>query len=283
MDQPPPLPPKKYDPHSSQAEKSPAAKRSGESSSFAAKTPANRPAAGTSPFAAKTAARRTDDASGYATKAPPAKQESPTGFAAKTAATRPHDASSVSAKAPPAKHADDDHAHRPADAHQETSPPLPNRKVEVRDQDEKLRHRAHFEDGELHGRVESFDALGRKEQQAQYEHGLRHGDAEYRFRDYGRGVYFAERATYSDAYSHRLSDGTRCMFLAQVLCGAVKAYGTTRASGLTRPPEMPDEPNRRYHSISGGPWEQGSPTASTMFVIYNLAQAYPQFLITYKP
>lgn len=93
---------------------------------------------------------------------------------------------------------------------------------------------------------------------------------------YGRGIYFAESASYvegtasplrivlerwlpcvcvspSGRYAHQ-QDGTSSaqyqVLLARVLCGFVKDYGLVKDTKLTRPPER--IPNRLYDSIQVG-------------------------------
>ena len=104
---------------------------------------------------------------------------------------------------------------------------------------------------------------------------------------YGRGAYFAERAAYSDEnFAHNTADmasgtGTRAvpvsqLLLCRVLCGNHKEYGKGIARGLVKPPAG-------YKSVRGGPhrFNSAAREASVMWVVYDLAQVYPQLLVTY--
>lgn len=91
---------------------------------------------------------------------------------------------------------------------------------------------------------------------------------------YGQGAYFAEELKYSyDGYSHH-SRGNRQLFLAAVLTGKSKAYGSTQDQQLRRAPELP---NRRglYDSVNG------QHDGTKMHVVYEKTQSYPLYLITF--
>lgn len=92
---------------------------------------------------------------------------------------------------------------------------------------------------------------------------------------YGTGAYFAEKASYSNNYAYR-SGSYRHMFLASVLTGKAKVYGSTLARTLKRPPLLPDG-SGLYDSVQGGPH-----SGSIMYVIYDSDQALPLYFITYK-
>ena len=96
---------------------------------------------------------------------------------------------------------------------------------------------------------------------------------------YGRGAYFAERALYSHtSYAHRVGGGGYQLILAHVLCGRGKDMGTDIDRSLVKPP-------LGYHSVHSGP--HISPlsgdlaTASEMWVVYDRAQSYPAYILTY--
>ena len=100
---------------------------------------------------------------------------------------------------------------------------------------------------------------------------------------YGRGAYFAENAAYvNGTYAYKVpSDGsgrTRQMLLVHVLCGTTHDCGqvvnqATRA--LTKPPPG-------CHSVSGGPHVAGnSPAETKIWIVYDRAQVYPAYLVTY--
>ncbi len=79
---------------------------------------------------------------------------------------------------------------------------------------------------------------------------------------YGIGVYFSSNAVYSHGYALSNANGERCMFVARVLVGK-----TTKgdSSMKTRPVGF-DSTTDNDH----------------IFVTYHDAQAYAEYLITYK-
>ncbi len=79
---------------------------------------------------------------------------------------------------------------------------------------------------------------------------------------YGCGVYFSTDATYSHGYAHPNSNGEHCMFVCRVLVGK-----TTRgnSSMKTRPLGFDSTTDENH-----------------MTVTYHDAQAYAEYLITYK-
>ena len=98
---------------------------------------------------------------------------------------------------------------------------------------------------------------------------------------YGRGAYFAERALYSHtSYAHHVGGGGNKyqLILAHVLCGRGKDMGTATDPSLVKPPSG-------YHSVHGGPhktrWSDDRATASEMWVVYDQAQSYPAYVLTY--
>ena len=98
---------------------------------------------------------------------------------------------------------------------------------------------------------------------------------------YGRGAYFAERALYSHtSYAHHVGGGGNKyqLILAHVLCGRGKDMGTDTDRSLVKPPSG-------YHSVHGGPHKtqpsDDPATASAMWVVYDRAQSYPAYILTY--
>ncbi|CAF0950887.1 unnamed protein product [Rotaria sp. Silwood1] len=79
---------------------------------------------------------------------------------------------------------------------------------------------------------------------------------------YGFGVYFSSNASYSHGYTHANENGKRCMFIARVLVGK-----TTKgnSSMKTRPLGFDSTTDEKH-----------------IFVTYHDAQAYAEYLITYK-
>ncbi|XP_028992073.1 poly(ADP-ribose) polymerase family member 14-related sequence 1 [Betta splendens] len=91
---------------------------------------------------------------------------------------------------------------------------------------------------------------------------------------YGNGTYFAVNANYSaaDTYSKPKPSGEKYMYLCQVLTGEF----TTGSAGLSAPPEKTPGSFQLYDSVV-----DRLPTPS-MFIIFHDAQAYPEYLITFK-
>lgn len=77
----------------------------------------------------------------------------------------------------------------------------------------------------------------------------------------GAGVYFSSSATYSHGYTRPNATGERCMFIARILVGKTTAGN----------PSMKTPPPGFDSTSSGG-----------AFVTYHDAQAYAEYLITYK-
>ena len=77
----------------------------------------------------------------------------------------------------------------------------------------------------------------------------------------GAGVYFSSSATYSHGYSRPNAAGERCMFIARILVGKTTAGN----------PSMKTPPPGFDSTSNGG-----------AFVTYHDAQAYAEYLITYK-
>ncbi|XP_070551834.1 protein mono-ADP-ribosyltransferase PARP14-like [Ptychodera flava] len=90
---------------------------------------------------------------------------------------------------------------------------------------------------------------------------------------YGRGCYFALNANYSssDTFSPRDANGHKHMYLCKVLTGE---YTRGRSEMLVPPSKNPNNPTDYYDSVVDN-------TANpTIFVIFNDAMAYPEYLIT---
>eukprot|EP01112_Ceratiomyxa_fruticulosa_P020406 TRINITY_DN6931_c0_g1_i1.p1 TRINITY_DN6931_c0_g1~~TRINITY_DN6931_c0_g1_i1.p1 ORF type:complete len:172 (+),score=43.69 TRINITY_DN6931_c0_g1_i1:1-516(+) len=82
---------------------------------------------------------------------------------------------------------------------------------------------------------------------------------------WGRANYFAQNASYSDAYAYNGS-GFKQMFLARVAVG--KNHHTAPDSKIIKPPEG-------YDNISG------ETNGSVVYMMYAPYRAYPEYLITY--
>ena len=115
------------------------------------------------------------------------------------------------------------------------------------------------------------------------------GDAGFDLRHSGTGMwgvgsYFAVNASYSKRYSYQkrvlgLSNPLHQMFVAKVLTGACIRLPVDHQ--LRFPPERTDQQEgnvkirRRYDSV------QGTTGGSEVYIIYDNAQSYPAYLITY--
>jgi len=93
---------------------------------------------------------------------------------------------------------------------------------------------------------------------------------------WGKGLYFAERADYSHAYSHMCPCGLNSIFVASVMLGKVvhQISNTT----LCQPPQIlrNQQPTGiLYDSVCG--FTSGSP----IYVLYEHHRAYPEYIISY--
>ena len=105
---------------------------------------------------------------------------------------------------------------------------------------------------------------------------------------YGGGLYLAEKARYSNGgYVHcpdHPDTSTRQILLVRAAIGTPKVYaGASIARDLTKPPE--EAPGKLFDSVKGGPHRPTSSgpgrNDSAMYVLYDLAQAYPEYIVTY--
>ena len=89
---------------------------------------------------------------------------------------------------------------------------------------------------------------------------------------YGKGSYFATEASYSHAYS-RASDDNCKMFLAKVIVGSyvVGDYNTQRP-----PSKDQSDPLSPLHDSC-----VNNVSRPTIFVVFELSQAYPHYIIKY--
>lgn len=97
---------------------------------------------------------------------------------------------------------------------------------------------------------------------------------------YGHALYFAENARYSHAYAHRIPspEGEQFqMLICRVLCGNSRHMGTATDRSMTRLKLPPSD----YDSVRGGP-HTSSTGSSMMCVVYQDAQVYPDYVVTYS-
>ena len=85
---------------------------------------------------------------------------------------------------------------------------------------------------------------------------------------WGRGIYFAVNASYSDGYAYidKVNKG-RSIFLSNVFVGNPKFEDENRE--ITQPP-------KGYHSVTG------ITKGTTVYILYEDGLAYPGYLINYK-
>ncbi|XP_066468912.1 protein mono-ADP-ribosyltransferase TIPARP-like [Tiliqua scincoides] len=82
---------------------------------------------------------------------------------------------------------------------------------------------------------------------------------------YGKGIYFAKNAAFSDCYARPTDDNVCHMFLAKVLTG----YSKRGAESLKKVPRRYDSCTDRFHHPS-------------IYVVFRSCQCYPYFVIRYK-
>ena len=92
---------------------------------------------------------------------------------------------------------------------------------------------------------------------------------------YGRGSYFALNASYSHSYATRDTDSSQFMFLAKVLVGSY----TKGESWYKRPP--PRQPSNSAIDLHDSCVDDMS--NPTIFVIFDIDQCYPEYIIKYSP
>ena len=92
---------------------------------------------------------------------------------------------------------------------------------------------------------------------------------------WGKGSYFAVKASYSDSYAHNLWDGSKQMLFVSVLVGNSKPYGSRKDKSLTLPPLLEGSTDKRYDSVNG------ISADSLIYIVYKHAKAYPLYIVTY--
>ena len=90
---------------------------------------------------------------------------------------------------------------------------------------------------------------------------------------YGRGVYFAVDASYSDRYATPDAKGVQRMYLTKVLTGE---YAKGKNDALAPPVKNLQIGHILFDSLVD------NTAAPTIFVVFGDAQAYPAYLITYS-
>ncbi|XP_075821311.1 protein mono-ADP-ribosyltransferase PARP14-like isoform X6 [Microtus pennsylvanicus] len=92
---------------------------------------------------------------------------------------------------------------------------------------------------------------------------------------YGKGTYFAVKASYSahDTYSRPDANGKKYMYYVRVLTGN---YTTGNSSLIVPPPRDPQNPTDLYDTVTD---DDKNPS---LFVVFYDNQAYPEYLITFR-
>ena len=91
---------------------------------------------------------------------------------------------------------------------------------------------------------------------------------------WGKGIYFAERASYSDSYVHRNAQGQKLVMLTKLLAGEEQHIMPNDRS-LRFPPKKPNGNGARFDTVTG---DTGG---SKVYVVYENGRAYPEYLVTY--
>lgn len=89
---------------------------------------------------------------------------------------------------------------------------------------------------------------------------------------WGKGIYFAENASYSDSYAHRNTSRQKVLMLTKLLTGE-ETHVMPHNRGLKFPPNKPN--GVRYDTVTG---DTGG---SKVYVVYENGRAYPEYLVTY--
>jgi len=88
---------------------------------------------------------------------------------------------------------------------------------------------------------------------------------------FGTGIYFHEKAEYSNGYKFQTNFLTSCMFIAEVLAG--EYFLSPKNNSLRLPPIKDQRSKIRYDSVKAD--------YDGIYVIYNNMRAYPSYLLEY--
>jgi len=93
---------------------------------------------------------------------------------------------------------------------------------------------------------------------------------------WGRGLYFAVNANYSDGYAFHTTVGTKLMMLCRVMIG--DSITLNSDGSLRKPPPRTDigDGSFTYESVKG---HTGN---SEIYILYRMRRAYPEYLVEYK-
>ena len=91
---------------------------------------------------------------------------------------------------------------------------------------------------------------------------------------WGRAIYFAENASYSQDWSFKAEGGLRKMFLAMVILGDCIELPLTK--GMVQPPYKPGT-SIPYDSV------KGHTGGSDVYMVYANQKCIPRYLVTFEP
>ena len=96
---------------------------------------------------------------------------------------------------------------------------------------------------------------------------------------WGQGIYFAENASYSDNYAHKLPNNTSQLLFCNVILGDCIATQPNKELRLPPAKDPKADPSKtridRYDSV------EGFTGNSRVFIIYENSKAYPAYLVAY--
>lgn len=98
---------------------------------------------------------------------------------------------------------------------------------------------------------------------------------------FGTGCYFAESASYSDAYAHKTFDQLRQVLVAKVLTGSSWTTSTIDHALMLPPPKPPSSStlnfiSEHYDTV------RSYVKNSFIYVVYDHEKAYPAYLVSYR-
>ena len=89
---------------------------------------------------------------------------------------------------------------------------------------------------------------------------------------WGRGIYFADKAKYSDGYAYK-KGAVRTLLLVSLLVG--DALEMPPDGSLKDPPDKTDGSDMRHDTV------QGHTNGSDVFIVYQNGRAYPEYRVQY--
>ena len=89
---------------------------------------------------------------------------------------------------------------------------------------------------------------------------------------WGKAIYFAKNALYSNSYRFNSPAGKHQFFLVEVLLGDFVELAEKKS--LTLPPNNPNG-GAMYDSVKGNTGN------SDVYMVYHPSKAYPRYLVTY--